>query len=128
MRKIVWGIVAALLWLPRAVAAQDCPPAGSYEGFLVNRVSVETPLEFPLRWIERPLLGRAIDSLQSIAETLPLKKGQPFSGVKHTFSAKAISDAYSSLRPGERVKLAVVLPRFPSCDLTARSVDVAYRV
>ena len=128
MRKIAWGIVAAFLWLPRGAAAQDCPPAGSYEGFLVNSLSIETPLQFPLRWIERLLLGRAIDALDPIAESLPLKRGQPFSGVKHTFSAKAISDAYSSLRPGERVKLAVVLPHFPSCDLTARSVDVAYRV
>ena len=128
MRTITWGIVLTLLWLPRNAATQECPPAGNYEGFTVRSVSVETPLQFPIRWIERSLLGPAIDSLDPIAQNLPLKQGQPFSATKHTFSAKSISDSYTQPRAGEPVKLAVVFPRFPSCDLAAGSVDVVYRV
>jgi hypothetical protein len=127
MRTIAWGIVLTLLWLPRSAAAQNCPP-GNYEGFIVRSVSVETPLQFPIRWIERALLGRAIDSLDPVAQNLPLKEGQPFSGVKHTFSAKAISDSYTQPRASEPVKVAAVFPRFPSCDLAAGTVDVVYRV
>jgi len=129
MRTIAWGIVLTLLWLPRNAAAQDCPPAGgTYEGFMVKSVSIETPLQFPIRWIERSLLGPAIDSLDSIAQNLPLKPGQPFSFVNHVASLQAITDAHAQLRSGERVKLAVGVPRFSSCDFTARSVDVVYRV
>jgi hypothetical protein len=114
--------------VPRPAAADCAAIPGLYEGFLVTRVSIETPLGFPVHWIERALLGRAIDSLQSIADTLPVRVGRAFHFSDHIDSLQAVRDLYGTLRPGERVKVALAQPRFPACDLTARTVEVAYRV
>jgi hypothetical protein len=101
---------------------------GAYEGFRVVKVSIESPLEFPVQWIERPLLGPAIDSLNSITSKLPIKQGDLFHEVNDVAAMQMLNDHYAALRPGERVKLVVILPKFTACDMTAHTVEVVYRV
>jgi hypothetical protein len=124
----LWTVLACLLCLPACCAAQCVQAGGVYEGFRVTQVTVETPLEFPVRWIERSLLGPAIDSLNAAATDLPVKQGQIFHFSDHVDAMERLRASHSVLRPGERVKLVVVLPKFPACDLTAHTVEVVYRV
>ncbi len=94
----------------------------------MTRVSIETPLGFPVHWIERVLLGRAIDSLQSIADTLPVRVGRTFHFSDHIDSLQAVTVTSRTLRPGGHASWM----RWPieistRCD-RARTVEIAYRV
>src|SRR5690349_18536281 len=110
-------------------AASDCKPAsGEYQGYLVKRVGIKTPLEFPVAWINRLLLGPAIASLQPLAEDLPVKKDTRFEFSKHLEAMERIRDAYGVLRPGERLKVALVVPKLSACDDTAKTMEIDYRV
>jgi len=121
-------LLAVVLWSPGLSAAECVPQSGAYEGFHLTRVTVETPLRFPVHGIERLLLGPAIDSLNSVAGSLPVKNGGIFHFADHVAAMSAIRDRYSVMRPGERIRLVLVLPKFPACDLSARTVEVVYRV
>jgi hypothetical protein len=122
------AIFAVLLSLPACGAAQCVQAGGVYEGFRVTRVSVESPLEFPVGWIERSLLGPAIDSLSSASSNLPLKQSDIFHEPNDVAAMEALRVRYSVLRPGERIKLVVILPKFTACDMAAHTVEVVYRV
>lgn len=123
------AVLLALLCLGAHSRAQCVQAGGMYEGFRVSEVRVETPLEFPVHWIERVLLGRAIDSLQSITDALPVKKDAIFHFSDHVAAMVSLSREYSDLSvPRERLRIALVLPKFTNCNLTNRTVDVVYRV
>ena len=121
-----WPVM--VLWLPVQLWAQ-CPQyGGAYQGFRVESVAIETPLSLP-GWITAPLLGGVNASSASVAAALPVKTGALFDPVVHTLTMDRLSRQYSALTyPGERLRLALVTPRFPTCDLTARTVNVVYRV
>ena len=128
MRWSLGVLLVLLLWLPERSPAQCVPQSGVYEGFQVTRVSVQTPLNLPVQWIEKSLLAPVVDSQNLVAVSLPVKTGGIFHFWDHLATMIAIRDRYSILRPGERIRLALVLPHFPSCDMTARTVEVVYRV
>src|SRR5437660_2889132 len=129
MRWSSAALFALALWFsPRSTA--ECVQAGGvYEGFRVTRVSVETPLGFPIHWIQQGLLGPAIDSLRSVATSLPIKKGEIFHLADHIGAIGQLSQRFTNAAlPGERIKVAAVFPRFTTCNMTARTVEIAYRV
>jgi hypothetical protein len=128
MRSSRAVLLAVVLWLPGLSAADCVQQSGAYESFHITRVTVETPLRFPVHWIERSLLGPAIDSLDSVAGTLRVKKDGVFHFADHVATMSDIRDRYSVMKPGERIRLVLVLPEFTVCDLTARTVEVVYRV
>ena len=123
-----WPVM--VLWSPVEMWAQ-CPQyGGAYQGFRIESVTIETPLSLP-GWVTAPLLGGVnASSASDPAAALPVKTGALFDPVAHTLTMdRRLSPTVLALTyPGERLRLALVTPRFPTCDLTARTVNVVYRV
>src|SRR3954452_25003593 len=113
MRRAFVVLASILAVRATLVAAPgDCKPAsGEYQGYLVKRVGIKTPLEFPVGWINRLLLGPAIASLRPLAGDVPVKANDRFDFSKHLQAMQRIRDLYGTLRPGERLKIALVVPR-----------------
>lgn len=123
------GLLASTLVLSGQSPREPCSPfSGSYESYLVTRVGIQTPLEFPAAWFNHLLLRSAIASLQPLADSLPIKKDQRFRIADHVEAMQQVRDRYGILRPGERLKAALVVPRFSQCDDSAKTIAVDYRV
>jgi hypothetical protein len=120
----IWLCLAAL----PVIAAECSKASGEYEGYRVSRVSVETPLSFPVAWVESLLLGRAIRSLESVVQGLPVQAAKPFRFKEHVATMEELKDRYNVLRPGERVRLTFVVPKLINCDDAGRAIEVVYRV
>jgi hypothetical protein len=115
--------------LPLRGAHAQCEQyGGAYEGFLISSVTVQSPLQFPVEWIENSLLRPVTTSLQDVAAGLPVKKGHTFRLADQVFALQQLTSQNTNLAtPGEKVAVAYADSSF-QCDLSARTVAVTYHV
>jgi hypothetical protein len=101
----------------KSLPAQECAQTGAFyqsNHYMVQEISVEAPL---------PALAQVSQFTEG--NNLPVHIGEPFNYLAYLNSASHIG---SSLTLGQRFGIAYVIPRLHSCDSTAKTLAISYRV
>jgi hypothetical protein len=119
--RFLLAIVLVSGCVPGARADACGDDSAQYNGYLVQRVEIETPIWF---------FAAATFGFDQLKARLPIQENQPFSAEKLSRGNALIRDDVRSAgaEAEEKVKFIVVAGRAVNCDAANRTLGVVYRV